>query len=205
MTDEELRQALRQLPRERAGDHFTTRLLERLPAADTRRSLRRGSFRGWAPLAAGALALAMAFALGLHRDPPVLPAGVPAARSPEAALAEPTTVAPEIDRALDPPPATFEAPDTRKPIVMANRVPTRGVEAGGRSARIESLLAEQLRLRDELSELRRIVDRDEPMLLLEGDNGLGLLVPVGDTVERARGNRRGAPPVRVVPARLTTF
>lgn len=212
-TDEELRRALRQLPRERAGDDFTARVLERLPAprpaAEVQERSEPWRVRPWAALAAGAtLAVTAVLTWSLITSPgtgtadPTREAARrgPAVETPVSAAdtttGHNTTTHNTTTQTMATQTTDGDAPAAET--VIAQTVP--------RSARIASLLAEQRRLRHEVGELRRLVDTREPVLLLDTADGVGLLLPVGDTLARPSGSGRAAPPpVRVVPARLTTY
>lgn len=222
-TDEGLRRALRQLPRERAGDDFTARVLERLPAPRPAAEVREGSepwlVRPWAALAAGAtLAVTAILTWSLIMSPgagapdpareaartgPAVETPVSAADTTATQTMATQTMATQTTDGEAPAGETVIAQTAIAQTVHAQTVHAQTVP---RSARIASLIAEQRRLRHEVGELRRLVDTREPVLLLDTADGVGLLLPVGDTLAQPPGSGRAAPPpVRVVPARLTTY
>ncbi|MDY7092213.1 MAG: hypothetical protein SX243_04490 [Acidobacteriota bacterium] len=230
MNDRELRQALSELPQERAGEDFTARVLQRLDSLEAPESKSSpGWFSNpWAMPAAAALGTVLVVGLlvavlsawpgGLFDDGADSMASVgEEAAGPRDAVAEG---------------AAAQIPDSRAalPVAVANPEVAEGSEprnpgeASSRSLRAQQLRAEQRRLAQELVELRRQMNR-EPAVLMGGAGGERLLVPLVPEGRRAGGLRTEAParlasfdgnspsagrgysnrPVRVVPASVTTF
>lgn len=213
MNDQELRQALSELPQERAGEDFTARVLERLDSLEAPEPQAAPEWfaRPWALPAAAALgtvlvigllvALLSAWPGGLFGGADSVASSPAPAPGSSDAVAE--DAAPGIlnSQGLEVPTPVSEAgtqPELAATAVHSNPREASSGSLQARQLRAQRLLAEQRRLSQELGELRRQMHR-EPAVVMGGTGGERLLVPL------VPGGRRAAAASPDAPARLASF